>query len=187
VTSTRNCAGTTSSRSLTSSPILGHFAAAAGAQPAQRLDDPLDPRQMVRQMTTIAVVRRAGVRTALDGPLRLLVGGIEHTLGDFDIVQRQMILLGGELLGPGAELLALKVADDALQPPPRLLGLSQGLLRLRQLGLQTLDLIMENGNVHGLFRARIRRPRHSRYGPESVCRTYPASCGRRTLSGRTNL
>lgn len=41
-----------------------------------------------------------------------------------------------ELLGPGAELLALEVTDDALQPPPCFLGSSQGLLRLRQFGLQ---------------------------------------------------
>ena len=163
----------------------GHLAAAARTQPALRLDDPLHPRQMGRQVTAVAPVRSTGaVRAALDDPLRLLMGGIEHALGDFGVLQRQMILLGGELLRPGAELLAPKVADDALQPPPRFLGLSQGLLRLRQLSLQTLDLVVENGDVHALFRAWIRRQRHARRGPESVCRTHPASCGRRTRSRR---
>ena len=143
---------------------------------------------MGRQVTAVAPVERAGaILAALDDPLCLLMGGVEHSLGDLDVLQRQMILLGGEPLGPGAELLALEVADYAFQPPPRFLGLSQGLLRLRQFAPQTLDLIMENSDVHGLFRAWIRPRCHARRGPDSVCRTHPASSGRRTRSGRTNL
>ncbi len=100
-------------------------------------------------MTAVAPPRRTDTfRAAPDDPLRLLMGGVEHALGYFDVLQPQMILLGGELLRPGAERLAPEVTDDTLHPPPRLLGLGVGLLRLRQLGFQTLDLIMENGDIH---------------------------------------
>ena len=62
VTSTRNWAGMTSSRSETSSPITCSGAAAAGAGVALRFDHHLDPGQMLRQ--------RAAVGPALDADAR---------------------------------------------------------------------------------------------------------------------
>src|ERR1039458_5769284 len=59
VTSTRNCAGTMSSRSLLlADPV--QLALAAGASPVVDIDDDLDPWQMRRQ--------RAAIGTSLLGP-----------------------------------------------------------------------------------------------------------------------
>ncbi len=55
----------------------GHLAAAARAQRALGLDDPLHPRQMGRQVTAVAPARTGGlVRTALDDSLRLFLRGV---------------------------------------------------------------------------------------------------------------
>ena len=105
---------------------LGHLAAAAGAKGAVRLDDPLHPRQMGGQLATIAVAgRSAAGRFALDGGFGLFLRGIENALGDLDILQRQVALVGAQLLGFGAELLAPEFADDDLEPAPRLFHLPE--------------------------------------------------------------
>jgi len=86
---------------------LCHLAAAAGTLSAGRLDQPLDPEQMRRQMATVAL-RLAGLLTA--GPLQRRLGLFlrrrEHTLGQFGIFQRQVELVRRQLLGALAELRA---------------------------------------------------------------------------------
>lgn len=55
-----------------------------------------------------------------------------------------------QLLGLGAELLVVELADDALQAAARLLGLCQSCLRLGEERLQTLFLFLENRQIHAL-------------------------------------
>jgi hypothetical protein len=102
---------------------LRHLAAAAGAARAGRLDHALDPGQMRRQMPTVAF-RLAGLLTArpLHRRFGLFLRGREHALGQFGIFQRQIELVGRQLLGALAELLALRRAQDVLK---RRLHLSQ--------------------------------------------------------------
>ena len=62
---------------------LRHLAAAAGAERARGLDHPLHPRQMRRQPAAVAARRRRGAgRLAREGRGRLLLGGVEHALGE---------------------------------------------------------------------------------------------------------
>jgi hypothetical protein len=118
----------------------GHLTAAAGARNIVRFDDAFYPRQMRGQLATIAVTgRNAASRFALDGGFGLFLRGIENALGDLDVLQRQVALVGAQLLGFGAELVAPEFVDDDLEPAPRLFHLSQsrlmlskGDLRLRQ-------------------------------------------------------
>ncbi len=123
MTSTWNCAGITSSLSfaiglepmatqwLTILADPCHFAAAAEAERAGGLDHTLDPGQMCRQMPTVArrLARRLPARPLQRG-LGLLLRGFEHALGQFGILERQVELVGGQLLGAFAELLALRGA-----------------------------------------------------------------------------
>ena|GEM_PF-2468245 len=90
---------------------LRNLAAAAGAERAGRFDYPLDPGQMRRQMPTVAF-RLAGLLTArpLHRSFSLLLRGLEHTLGQLGIFQRQVELVGRQLLGALAELLTLRRA-----------------------------------------------------------------------------
>ena len=89
---------------------LRHLAATARAQRAFGLDDPLHPRQMGRQVAAIAPARTGrAVRTALDNPLGFFLRGIEHALRDLHVFERQVVLIGMQLLGLGAELLAVAV------------------------------------------------------------------------------
>lgn len=113
--------------------------------------------------------RRGVVRTALDDPLRLFLRGIEHTLRDRHVFERQVVLIGMQLFGPGAELLVVELTDDGLQAAARLFGFSQsslvlgqGRLRLDQERLQTLVLFLENHQIHALNQAHERRQRHRR-------------------------
>jgi hypothetical protein len=78
----------------------GHLTAAAGAKDAVRLDDALHPGQMGGQLATIAVTgRSAASRFAFDRSLSLFLRGIEDALGDLDVFQRQVALVGAQLLG----------------------------------------------------------------------------------------
>ncbi len=87
----------------------GHLAAAARAQRALGLDDPLHPRQMGRQVTAVAPARTGrAVRTALDDPLCLFLRGIEHALRDRHVFERQVVLIRSSF----SDLAPL--ADDAL-------------------------------------------------------------------------
>ena len=61
------------------------------------------------------------------------MGGIEHTLGDLHIFQRQMELVRPQLLGFGSELLSAHVDNDGLQSLPGLFRLGKRRLRPRQL------------------------------------------------------
>ena len=136
VTSTRNCAGITSSRSDTSSPI---FAISPQPQGQSVLAGSITrsiPGQMRRQMTTVAL-RLAGLFPArpLQRGLGLLLCGLEHALGQFGIFQRQVELIGRQLLGALAELLALRRAQDVFQPTIGFLQLGQRRLDLAPGGL----------------------------------------------------
>src|SRR6476620_611197 len=83
-----------------------HLAAAARAQRALRLDNPFHPWQMSRQLTAIAIGRTSRiVGFALDDRRGLLLGGIEHALGDLHVLQRQMVLIWPYLLGFRSERL----------------------------------------------------------------------------------
>jgi len=105
----------------------GHLAAAARALPAPGLDDPFHSGQMGRQVTAVALARTGrAVRATLDDPLCLFLRGVEHTLCNRNVFERQVVLIGMQLLGLGAELLVVELADDALQAAARLLGLGQG-------------------------------------------------------------
>ena len=91
---------------------LRHFAAAAGAEGAGGLNHPLDPRQMS------AVARRLARRLS-PGPLQcrlgLLLRGLDHALGQFRILERQVELVGRQLLG----LLPNASRCDARKMPSR--------------------------------------------------------------------
>src|SRR3546814_1382098 len=75
--------------------------------------------------------------------------------------------LRAQLLGLRAELVAPQLAEDALQPEPRLLRLrqsrlvlGQGGLRLRQKRLQVRVFLSERGDVHAPFQSQAHVSRH---------------------------
>jgi hypothetical protein len=146
----------------------GHLTTAAGAKNAVRLDDALHPRQMRGQLATVAVVSgsAAGPLT-FDGGFGLFLRGVENALGDLDILQRQVALVGTQLFGFGAELVAPELADNHLEPAPRLFHLGQSRLmlgkrnlRLRQKRLQPGILCGQGGDVHGPLQSQTARRRH---------------------------
>ena len=161
VTSTWNWAGITSSRSfaiglehmatqwLTILADPGHLPTAAGAQGTCGLDHALDPGQVGRQMPAVAR-RLAGPLPTRPGKrgLGFLLRCFEHTLGQLGIFQRQIELVGRQLLGALAELRALRRAQDVLQPAVRLLYLGQRRLDLGQAGLQMGVLAAEGVGIH---------------------------------------
>ena len=128
---------------------LRHLAAAAGAEGAGRLDHALDPGQMRRQMATVAL-RLAGRFPAcpLQRRLGLLLRGLEHALGQFGILEGQVELVGRQLLGALAELLALRRAQDIFQPAIGFLQLGQRRLHLGQAGFQKGVFPGESGGIH---------------------------------------
>ncbi len=168
VTSTRSCAGITIEPFRDVLADLRHLTAAAGAKDAVRLDDAFHPRQMGGQLATIAVAGRdVSGRFALDGGFGLFLRGIENALGDLHILERQIALVGTQLLGFGAELLAPEFADDHLEPAPRLLHLGQSRLmlgkrslRLRQKRLQPGIFCGQGGDVHVPLQSQIGRPHY---------------------------
>ena len=81
----------------------------------------------------------------------LFLRRLEHTLGQFGIFQRQVELIGRQLLGALAELFALRNAQDILQPPIGLLGLCQRCLDLGEAGFQQLGIFARKiSSFHGL-------------------------------------
>ena len=134
---------------------LRHRAAAARAKGAFRLDHALHPRQVRGQMAAIAVAGRgASSGFAADGGFGLFLRGVEKSLRDLDVFERQIELVGTQLLRPGTELLVPEIADDRLEPAARLLRnhqcrlmLGERGLRLRQERLQPLILFRQGGNV----------------------------------------
>ncbi len=128
----------------------GHLAATAGAKGAGRLDHALDPGQVRRQVPAVArglprcLPARPGKRR-----LGLLLRRLQHALGQLGIFQRQVELVGRQLLGALAELRALRGAQDILQPAVGLLNLRQRRLDLGQAGLQMGVLAAEGVSIHG--------------------------------------
>ena len=112
------------------------------------------------QLATIAVTRRSAGRFAFDCSFSLFLRGIENALGDLDILQRQVTLIGAELFGFGAELVAPEFADDHLKPAPRLFHLGKGGLRLRQKRLQPGILRGKSNDIHALLQSQAGRRRH---------------------------
>ena len=127
----------------------GHLPTAAGAQGTCGLDHALDPGQVGRQMPAVAR-RLAGPLPTRPGKrgLGFLLRCFEHTLGQLGIFQRQIELVGRQLLGALAELRALRRAQDVLQPAVRLLYLGQRRLDLGQAGLQMGVLAAEGVGIH---------------------------------------
>ena len=130
---------------------LRHLAAATGAERALWLDHPLDPRQMRRQVATVSLARRLlrTRRLALQRGFRLLPGSGQHTLGDGQLLERQVELVRRELLGAGGKLLALHLAHDLLEPFLCLFGFGKSGFGLGQLRLQPGILSDERDVVHG--------------------------------------
>jgi hypothetical protein len=128
---------------------LRHLAAATGTLRAGRLDHPLDPGQMRGQMATVAL-RLSGRFPArpLQRSLGLFLRRLEHALGQFGILERQVELVRRQLLGALAELFALRRAQDVFQPTIGLLGLCQRRLDLRKAGFQEGVFASESDGVH---------------------------------------
>lgn len=130
--------------------------------------------------------RLAGAPSPLQGSTRLLLCRLQNALGELDILEGQIELLGVELLGPLAELLALKLTDDAFQPPLRLHRIRKRRLGLGKARLQDSVLFGQGGVGHDKDHAHGPWGRHDQSSAESFRRSYPASSGRRTRSGRTS-
>ena len=93
---------------------LGHLATTAGAERGFGFDDPLDPRQMFRKVTAVSVdLATLASFLSLKRVPRLFLGGLQHSLRDFNVFKRQIELLWIEFLGLTAELLSLQFADNA--------------------------------------------------------------------------
>ena len=76
-------------------PDLRHLAAATRAKRAGRLDHPLDPGQMGRQMAAIALgLARLLTARPLHRRLGFLLRGLEHALGELGIFERKVELVG---------------------------------------------------------------------------------------------
>jgi hypothetical protein len=128
----------------------GHLAATTRAQRAGRLDHPFDPGQMGRQMPTVAL-RLAGLLTArpLHCRFGFLLRRLEHALRKFGIFQGQVELVGRELLGALAEFLALRRAQNILQPTVGLLRFGQRRLDLGEAGFQQGIFARKISGFHG--------------------------------------
>lgn len=133
----------------------GHLATAAGAKGAGRLDHAFDPRQVRWQIPAVAR-RLARFISARPGKccLGLLLCGLQHALGQFGVLERQIELVGRQLLGTLAEAFALRGAQYALQPAVRLLYLRERGLDLRQAGLQMSVLAAESVGIHAKSESR---------------------------------
>lgn len=118
VTSTRNWAGITSSRSDTSSLVLiispqphGHKVLAGSFTRSMR------GRCGGKLPRLRAGLRGSSVPLAALCAASALLRRLKHAIRQFDIRQRQVELVGRQLFGAFAELLALRLARDLLQPP----------------------------------------------------------------------
>jgi hypothetical protein len=165
VTSTRNCAGITSRRSDTSSPILaispqpqGHSVLAGSITRSTRGRWRADGHGCGSGDVILASL-------ALEGGRRLLLGRLQHALGQFNVLERQVELVGSELLGLRAELLAAQLAEHALEPALCLLGIRQSRLEVRKAGLQGSVFLGENSVIHALFQSHGALIRHAKPPP----------------------
>jgi hypothetical protein len=100
-------------------------------------------------MTEIAC-RLAGCLAArpLQRSLGLLLRGLKHALRQFGIFQGQVELVGRQLLGALAELLALRRAQDIFQPTIGLLHLSKRRFDLGQANFQQGVFAGKSGGIH---------------------------------------
>jgi hypothetical protein len=106
---------------------------------AGRLDHAFDARQMGWQMPAVALglgLARLLTTRPLHRRFSLLLRGLKHALRKFRILQGQVELIRRQLLGAFAERLALRRAQDILQPPVGLLRLGQRRLDLGEAGFQ---------------------------------------------------
>src|SRR3546814_17276869 len=101
---------------------------------------------------------------------------------------RQIILLRAQLLGLRAELVAPQLAEDALQPEPRLLRLrpsrlvlGQGGLRLRQKRPQVRVFLSGRGDVHAPFHSQATFSRHLHPAPRVTTSTSPGKLNRQSV------
>ena len=142
---------------------------------------------MRRQLAAVAIgAASCTVALVLDDRRCLLQGSVEYALRNLHVFEWQVVLIGPQLLGFGAELLAVQLANDNLEPVPSFFGLSQSRLRLGQQRLQSLVFFLKNRRLHARSRAHRRWRRHHDADSESLCRGQPASRGGFTRSGRTN-
>ena len=160
VTSTRNCAGITSSRSdrrrgndppdrfLTLLPFADpcHLTAAAGTMCAGGLDHPLDPGQMTAVSPGLAGRFHALPPQRCLGPFQR---SLEHALGQFGIFQGQVELVWRQLLGALTKPLALRCAQDIFEPTIGLLHFGQRRLDLGQAGFQQGVFAGKIDGIHG--------------------------------------
>src|SRR6056297_2896025 len=150
-------------------------------------DDPFDPGQVFRKMAAVAFRHAAlGSTLPLKCASRLLRHRVQQALRQRDICEREIELLRVELLGPPPELLPTQFADDALQTFLGLDRIRQRRLGLGEAGLQKRVLFGQGGVGHGCDQAHGRDHHHRQIIAESLCRSYTASSGRRTRSGRTS-
>lgn len=137
-----------------------HRSAATGTQRGGGLDHPLDARQMRGQPTTIALdrePRRARrFQRRVHHRRRLLLGGVQHALGDLHVLQGQVVLVRAEPLGARTEPLPAQIVQHQLQTPPRLFGLGkcrgplgQRCLRRRERSLRLGEQGLQRGDVIG--------------------------------------
>jgi hypothetical protein len=128
---------------------LRHLPTAARTQDARRLDHTFNPGQVRREMTEVAC-RLAGCLAARPGKrsLGLLLRSLKHTLRQFCILERQVELVGRQLLGAFAELLALRCAQDIFQPTIGLLHLGQRRFDLGKAGFQQGVFAGKSGGIH---------------------------------------
>jgi hypothetical protein len=108
VTSTRNCAGTMSSRSLLSSPIRCN--SPLWQWQVLNVGDDLDPRQMCRQRSAIGATLASPHSTILAGAVVLLRLAGRHDL--LDVFQTQQHLFLGQRLRPAAKAMSLQFLGD---------------------------------------------------------------------------
>ena len=78
-------------------------------------------------------------------------GRLPATLRQLDIFQRQVELVGRQLLGFRAELLALKDSDDALHPALRLLRIRQRRLDLDKARFQQGIFSGKKAGIHAIM------------------------------------
>jgi hypothetical protein len=110
-----------------------HRTASARTHRAARFNQPLHARQVSGQLAAVASARmiRAS-RLSADDRLGFFLRGIQHALGDFDVFNRQIVLVRRQLFRLRAELLTTQITDDALEPTPGFLGGGKSRLMLGQ-------------------------------------------------------
>ena len=106
---------------------------------------------MRRQMAAITLwLARFLIARLLHRRFGLLLRGLEHALGKFGIFLGQIELVGRQLLGALAELLALRRAQDILQPTVGFLRLGQRDLDLGEAGFQLGIFACKISGIHGM-------------------------------------